>query len=227
MKSKLFIALTFISVISSACDNTSKIPYQLKDTWGANGNWDSTSIAKNYKVTKSTPKVVKSNVTSVKVVQKPKMENKMANSSKPVTTEKMIVTQKPVENKNVYRWEKANTSGILKANYIKSIPDDNLGFSYGIINNTKVDAKFKSDYKAKLIKSIPNSSIISDKDETIKNKKSWSVVFNYDKDGIKIKQKQLFIPINKNIMLVNFVASEKGFSMAEPEFNSITSNLKL
>lgn len=233
MKSGFFTRLIIISVMVSGCNTTNKVSYQLKDTWGANGNWDSTSIAK---VNKSPTKVKNSRVKSsgqTKMAQaiKPKTDTikmKKSDIKSQMKDVSQVAEKAPLtEDKNIYKWEKVGSGGILKANYIKSIPDDNLGFSYGMINNTKVDAKFKTDYKKKLVKSIAGSSIVSEKEETIKNKKAWSLVFNYDKEGTKVQQKQLFIPIDKNVMLVNFVASQKGFSVAEPEFKSITSNLKL
>lgn len=227
MKSKLFIGLILFSVMASGCDNTSKIPYQLKDTWGANGNWDNKALkvakAPSSPVKKAVPAKPKS--APVKGAQAPKTP--VVKKEIPVNTVSTQTSEPVSESKNIYRWQKVGSSGIFKANYVKSIPDENLGFSYGIINNTKMDANFKKDYKAKLVKSIAGASIISDKEEVVKTKKAWSIVFNFDKDGTKVQQKQLFIPINKDLMLVNFVASQKGFNKAEPEFKSITSNLKL
>ncbi len=228
MKSKLLFGFMLISVIASGCDNSSKIKYTLKDTWGPDGNWgnkQSSKVAKNNHVKEKNVKVVEKhemshekNKSNHSETHSEKVDNKTEHSNK-------MVEHKV--SKPVYKWEKVETSGILKANYMKSIPDDNLNFSYAVINNTKVDTQFKKQYKDKLIKAMDGISVVYDKEENVNNKKSWVLAFTYDKDGTKVKQKQVFIPMSKNIMIANFIASEKGFSLVEDEFKSITKNLKL
>lgn len=237
MKSKLLFGFMLISVIASGCDNSSKIKYTLKDTWGEDGNWgNKVKIAKNspIKENKHNDNISASNNeithSDNKVEHKAENHGKDINSTNNKELHKeehdnKIVENKP--NKQVFKWEKVQATGILKANYIKSIPNDNLSFSYAVINNIKIEPKFKAEYKNKLTKSIQGISIVYDKDEKVNNKNSWVLAFTYDKEGARVKQKQVFIPVDKNIMITNFIASEKGFSSVEDEFKTITKNLKL
>lgn len=230
MKSKIVFGLILVSFIATGCNNSSKVKYTLKDTWGADGNWgnQTTKVAKETSHKEATPHKAE----PVKVASKPKAEahNTETHSEAPTHAAPKAVQHEnsaPAEAKTAYKWEKREATGMLKASYVKEIPDDSLNFSYGIINNTKVDSKFKSDYKAKLSKAITGVAITSDKEESVKNKKSWTLTFSYDKDGTKVKQKQVFIPVEKNLVVVNFIASDKGFNKVEDEFKSITNNLKL
>ncbi|MFN8578515.1 MAG: hypothetical protein U0354_16930 [Candidatus Sericytochromatia bacterium] len=234
MKSKLLFGFMLISVMASGCDNSSKIKYTLKDTWGADGNWGNKT-----KVASSNPSKEINNKSNDKVVvnktspSENKVEKKIEQNTKNIATatkEDNPKNNKVAENKTtkpVFKWEKVPATGILKANYVKTIPNDNLSFSYAVINNTNIDSKFKTDYKNKLTKAIQGISIVSDKDEKVNNKNSWVLAFTYDKDSTKVKQKQVFIPVNKNLMIANFIASEKGFNSVEDEFKTITKHLKL
>lgn len=227
MKSKILYSFMLISIVVTGCNQSSNVKYTLKDTWGTDGNWGN---QKAVKVATQTP------VEEPVRTEKPapvKTETKVAENkvTKPVATNtsNAKTTQAAAEPKvnNNPKWEKVANTGMLKANYVKSIPDDNLGFSYAVINNSKLDNKFKIEYKTKLKKVMDGIKVVSEKEENVNKNKAWALAFTYEKDGTMIKQKQVFIPINKNIMIANFIASEKGFSRVEDEFKTITKNLKL
>lgn len=228
MKSKILYSFMLISIMATGCNQSGDIKYTLKDTWGEDGNWGNQKTVKVASQENVKQPVKAQNTAPTKTVTK---STPTQTSKTPVKTsqpqEKNEVSKPQVAVNDNPKWEKIPNTGMLKANYIKSIPDDNLSFSYSVINNAKLDNKFKIEYKTRLKKVMNGINIVSEKEENVNKNKAWTLAFTYEKEGTKVKQKQVFIPVSKNIMIANFIASEEGFSRVEDEFKTITKNLKL
>jgi len=131
---------------------------------------------------------------------------------------------------NVGDWQKRDSFASIGAYFTKSVDDNQFDFSIAAIENLKsenINTVFKNDYIAKLMKKFPSLKVTIDKEQTLKNKKLWTVEFTFDKNGEKIQERQVFIPHKNNVLVMNWVSTEQGFITGENEFNLISEKFVL
>lgn len=251
MKAKFLIGLLLSSTIFTGCDKINPPPpYELKDTWGENGDWGK----------------------SVKVAQKPKTQKPVAQAPKPVkqtpipkpvetSQEKPVASETPPETSNgsvsetnepesegqmgmvdnsysnarysysvngLPDWTRKDPIGPVGAYYVKEKDGTNLSFSVGVIKNltaNRLNQNFKDFYLKQLSQPLPNLQIISNEEAMVKGKKAWLLNYTFERGNNRMQQKQFFIPQKGHTLVLNWISTEEGFFKGEDDFKMLTNEV--
>jgi hypothetical protein len=249
MRSKILISSIILSFsIVASCDMIEpKSKYQLKDTWGEDGNWGKQTRmaakkteakpAEHKETKKEEPKHEEAKGEATKQEEAKPEETKQEETKPEEAAGSETKTAAAYENAQygysvmpAADWQQHDTFGSVNAYYVKDKDGTNLDFSVGAVKNLReadLNAKFKDAYLKRLTESFPKLEMISNKDQTVNGQKAWAIDFNFDKGGKKLHQKQVFIPHKDNTLVMNWVSTEEGFFKGEEDFNEISKNVKL
>lgn len=249
MKVLKYFSIFVISFSISSCNFLKKddIPYELKDTWGENGDWSNNKDNKKSQETKI--EEVKKEVKKVKDIkeevktEEPKKEDVKVEDVKNDDDKKDLVkdnSSSQIEQSkfkddklevalDVASWEKEDSVSKIRL-FSKSFENDKVMLSMANLkglNDKLLDKSFKDKYINALKTNLKDFQLISNSEEKYSNKNSWVISYITTKDDLKLQQKQIFIPKKDNTLLINIVSTEETMFKAEPEIFKTLSTLEV
>lgn len=224
------------------------VPYELKDTWGENGDWTNNKQAvkkeeaPKEQPVKEEPKVEEKKeevkeeappeeVAKEEVPQEVKTEEVAAKEEVPMSTEEKTTFKddKLSVALDVSSWQEKESISKIKL-FSKNIESSEVVLSLsGLkgLNDKLLDKSFKDKYINSLQSKLKDFQLVSSTDENLSNKKVWSITYSSMKNDTKLQQKQLFIPNKDNTIIVNIVSNEETLFKAETDITNTLSSLKV